>query len=57
LLCRYAADDASALALLATLDHAPTRLATAAERALLGHLEGGCQVPGRRVGRDIGPMA
>ena len=39
------ADDASALALLATLDHAPTRLATAAERALLGHLEGGCQVP------------
>ena len=39
------ADDASALALLATLDHAPTRLATSAERALLGHLEGGCQVP------------
>ena len=39
------ADDTSALALLATLDHAPTRLATAAERALLGHLEGGCQVP------------
>jgi hydroxymethylbilane synthase len=27
------------------LDHAPTRLATAAERALLATLEGGCQVP------------
>lgn len=31
--------------LLARLDHAPTRLATAAERALLARLEGGCQVP------------
>jgi hydroxymethylbilane synthase len=31
--------------LLAPLDHAPTRLATTAERALLGFLEGGCQVP------------
>lgn len=39
------ADDVPALALLATLDHAPTHLATSAERALLGHLEGGCQVP------------
>lgn len=39
------ADDASALALLATLDHTPTRLSTSAERALLCHLEGGCQVP------------
>lgn len=39
------ADDGSALALLATLDHTPTRLTTSAERALLGHLEGGCQVP------------
>jgi hydroxymethylbilane synthase len=39
------ADDASALALLATLDHTPTRLSTSAERALLGRLEGGCQVP------------
>ncbi|UCF69551.1 MAG: hydroxymethylbilane synthase [Acidobacteriota bacterium] len=27
------------------LDHAPTRAATAAERALLRQLEGGCQVP------------
>ncbi|MGE0453283.1 MAG: hydroxymethylbilane synthase [Vicinamibacteria bacterium] len=31
--------------LLAPLDHAATRLATAAERALLARLEGGCQVP------------
>jgi hydroxymethylbilane synthase len=31
--------------LLAPLDHEPTRLATTTERALLGFLEGGCQVP------------
>jgi hydroxymethylbilane synthase len=31
--------------LVAALDHEPTRLATAAERALLARLEGGCQVP------------
>lgn len=37
--------DVSVSALLSTLDHRPTRLATSAERALLGHLEGGCQVP------------
>jgi hydroxymethylbilane synthase len=37
--------DARLAALLASLDHRPTRLATAAERALLGRLEGGCQVP------------
>ncbi len=30
---------------LAALDHAPTRLATTAERALLRRVEGGCQVP------------
>lgn len=30
---------------LGRLDHSPTRLATAAERALLARLEGGCQVP------------
>src|SRR5690606_4459193 len=29
----------------APLDHAPSRIAVAAERALLGRLEGGCQVP------------
>ncbi|MBE3072808.1 MAG: hydroxymethylbilane synthase [Acidobacteria bacterium] len=32
-------------ALLQPLDHQPTRLATAAERAFLARLEGGCQVP------------
>jgi hydroxymethylbilane synthase len=32
-------------ALLAPLDHAPTRLAVAAERGFLARLEGGCQVP------------
>ena len=31
--------------LLSTLDHRPTRQATAAERAFLRRLEGGCQVP------------
>jgi hydroxymethylbilane synthase len=31
--------------LLQSLNHPATRLATAAERALLGFLEGGCQVP------------
>jgi hydroxymethylbilane synthase len=30
---------------VAPLDDAPTRAATAAERALLGRLEGGCQIP------------
>jgi hydroxymethylbilane synthase len=30
---------------LARLDHAPTRFAVTAERALLASLEGGCQVP------------
>ena len=29
----------------AALEHAPTALAVSAERALLGTLEGGCQVP------------
>lgn len=37
--------DRSLLELLGRLDHTPTRLATAAERALLARLEGGCQVP------------
>lgn len=39
------ADDAPMRALLAQLDHAPTRRAITAERALLATLEGGCQVP------------
>jgi hydroxymethylbilane synthase len=39
------ANDPVLLATLAALDHAPTRVAVTAERALLGALEGGCQVP------------
>ena len=37
--------DDETLEWLAPLDHADTRFATAAERALLRRLEGGCQVP------------
>jgi len=36
------------------LDHAATRAATAAERALLGRLEGGCQVPVGALGEVAG---
>ena len=39
------AGDAGVLSIVAAADHAPTRLATAAERACLARLEGGCQVP------------
>jgi hydroxymethylbilane synthase len=40
------ADLASSIATaIAGLDHAPTRMAVTAERALLRELEGGCQVP------------
>jgi hydroxymethylbilane synthase len=39
------ADDEQTCALLAPLDHRPTRQATQAERAFLRRLEGGCQVP------------
>jgi len=38
-------DDPRVAALLAGLEHGPTRLAVAAERGLLARLEGGCQVP------------
>ncbi len=38
-------DDAATLALLAPLEHAPTRLRTEAERALLRNLMGSCRVP------------
>jgi hydroxymethylbilane synthase len=38
-------DDSRLERLVAPLDHLATRLATTAERALLGYLEGGCQVP------------
>jgi hydroxymethylbilane synthase len=39
------ADDEETNALVACLDHAPTRSAVVAERALLRSLGGGCQVP------------
>jgi len=38
-------DDAETRALLAALEHAPTRLCIRAERAFNAALEGGCQVP------------
>lgn len=38
-------DDAEVLALLACLEHGPSRLAVTAERAFLKEVEGGCQVP------------
>lgn len=39
------ADDAAVVAAVAQLDHAETRAAVTAERALLAELEGGCQLP------------
>lgn len=39
------ADDVATLQKLQPLDHAATRAATAAERAFLAALEGGCQIP------------
>ncbi len=39
------AGDAATAGLVAPLDHAPTHACTAAERAFLRALEGGCQVP------------
>ena len=41
--CRL--DDDATRALLAPLEHAPTRIRVTAERALNGRLAGGCQVP------------
>ncbi len=38
-------DDARMHQLVSSLDHAPTTIATRAERAFLAALEGGCQVP------------
>ncbi|MGA5818717.1 hydroxymethylbilane synthase [Kitasatospora sp. NPDC094028] len=40
-----ASDNAELIAALAALDHAPTRVAVAAERALLAALEAGCSAP------------
>lgn len=49
------ADDERLLSLVASLSHAPTALATAAERALLAALDGGCQVPiGALAIEDLG---
>jgi hydroxymethylbilane synthase len=39
------ADDRTLRALLAPLEHAPTRIAVEAERALLGRLQGSCSTP------------
>jgi hydroxymethylbilane synthase len=39
------AEDSETRRWVERLDHTPTRLATASERALLATLEGGCQVP------------
>ncbi|PRP96733.1 hydroxymethylbilane synthase [Enhygromyxa salina] len=39
------ADDATVRELLGPLEHPPTGVVAAAERAFLGRLEGGCQVP------------
>ena len=38
-------DDHRVRGMVAPLDHLPSRLATEAERALLGAMEGGCQIP------------
>jgi hydroxymethylbilane synthase len=39
------ADDAATLALLARIEHVPSRLVADAERALLGALDGSCRTP------------
>jgi hydroxymethylbilane synthase len=41
----FRSDDEATQALVASLDHLPTRQATQSERAFLRRLEGGCQVP------------
>lgn len=46
-------DDPETIALLAPLDHPPTRRAVLAERACLAALEGGCMVPLAAWGRDL----
>lgn len=52
LVCRD--DDEHTRSLLAPLDHPSTRAATAAERAFLARLEGGCQIPIGALGRVDG---
>lgn len=46
-------DDPSILAIVATLDDAPTRRAVTAERRLLAELEGGCMIPLCCLARDL----
>ncbi len=45
------ADDQKLLGLLKPLNHFPSQVAVTAERAFLGRLEGGCQVPVAALGR------
>ncbi len=52
LMCRV--DDSSVLEQVSVLNHAPSQLATTAERALLRRLEGGCQIPIGAYGRVDG---
>lgn len=52
IICR--ADDVATCSLLAVLDDAATHRATAAERAFLRELEGGCQVPIAALGSAQG---
>ncbi len=47
-------DDAETRRWAELLDHPATRVATTSERALLGRLEGGCQVPVGALGELIG---
>jgi hydroxymethylbilane synthase len=49
------AGDESALRWLRALDHAATRIAVTAERALLRQIEGGCQVPLGALATIAGP--
>ena len=50
------ADDSETVRWLRPLDDRAARLATAAERALLRRLEGGCQVPLGALGTSLGEM-
>jgi hydroxymethylbilane synthase len=43
--CEIRADDTELARRLAAIDHAPTRLAVGAERAMLARLEGNCRTP------------
>jgi hypothetical protein len=47
------ADDPATLGWVRPLEHAATRIATGAERALLAALEGGCQVPVGALGEVV----